>query len=363
MPVFSYIETLKESEQSSSFNCSLDQGSATATYILSGVTDPAVFDTVITDILGNVSVGEASPIMQRALPLQHPYLPFYAQSFSMKGYGSQLTTQTSENFPWFPQVQSWPLYDTYLITVNFTPRNYPVLPDLCTNTGVADNWTQFDGIPQNFTYYPEYERFCYPIIEPSADAVTVQVGQMAFNAVGLVENSKPFMGAPRKFLNNDSFKIRWMCVPMSYYTSTNSYLKRFKGTVNQLALSSYNLGDFEPGQLLYMGAHPTPFTPPWPNSDSVVNGVSTFERFCHIDLIFSFTTRTRGADPLNPPTNANLIAAHHNLQPYFGSGGDALSGGFLYASSTPTSGAHSYPLWPSAPHQLLFCNPDSSDAV
>lgn len=315
-------------------------------------------------MVGSVGQTPGFPGLARVLPLQHPFLPYYCNGISkMVGYGGTWQTITTTNFPWYPQVQSYPLYDTYKLQVNFGLRPYPVLPDnvlqQVTETWYPDDWA---NVGQDYTYIKEYERFTDIEITPSSDTVSVQLGQMAFNAVGLTENSKPFTSTPRIFLGNEMIKFTFYNVPMAWYTSDNSYFRRFKGRVNQNTFTSAALGNYAPGELLYLGCNLKKYTPPL-GSQFIFGDTLDYIKYCNIELLFSYTKRTLGAEPLFPPVNKNYVVGGHNLNPFFGSGNEPLSRSFLYTSTVRTGSADSAPYWLSFPMQILWSNPDSDTAI
>ena len=363
-----YYESTTGDQSPSTFGCTMESGRGNGTYYLTGVTDVSDIYTAITELLGDVQYTPGAGPLVRTLPRQHPFLPWYVAGISsMKGIGGNYQLINNPGTPFTSQFTSYALYSEYVINVDFQPRPYPIFDDVYI-TGTSQTWipeTSGGANTVNYTSYNEWERFTDIDADPSSDSVTVGVGQMAFNATGLANDAFRFTGMPKMFLNNEMLKLTWYCVPYRYYSSSNSYLRKFRGRVNQNAWNTLAFGYFGVGELLYLGCKPKKFTPPLGNNTVVLSqGVIDYAKFCNIEMTFLRTIRLLGATPLNAPTNGNYVAANHHLTPFFGSGTQALSHTFLYTSTVPTSGSSSAPLWLSGPiPECLFLDPDDGQQL
>lgn len=359
-----YLERTTGEESPFSFGCSLESGRASGLYLLSGVTDPSFIGTAIQELLGDVADTVQSGQLNRILPRAHPYLPWYVAGISsFRGVGGNFIQVTNTVNPLSPQLTQWCLYNQYHITVDFQPRMYPVFDNIYVQL-VPGSWFKDNGASQSFTFANEWERFTDIEIAPSPDSVTVQIGQMAFNAVGLPQDAKPFTAMPKMFLNNEMIKLTWYAVPMRYYTSDNSYLRRFRGRVNQNAWNTLTFGNYQPGELLYLGCNLKRYTPPLANQNVVLmQGLYDFSKYCNIEIMLLYTKRPLGASALNTPTNKNYVVGGHNLNPYFGAGNEALSQTFLYTSTVPSAGTGGAALWRSFPLEILWTDPDDSGHI
>src|SRR5581483_3263460 len=127
-----------------------------------------------------------------------------------------------------------------------------------------------------------------------------------------------FTAMPKMFLNNELIKLTWYQVPMRYYTSPNSYLRRFRGRVNQNAWNTTNFGNYAAGELLYLGCNLKRYTPPLANAVYVLQpGLDDFVKYCNLEIMLLYTKRPLGAGPLHAPGNDNYVVGGHNLNPYF----------------------------------------------
>jgi hypothetical protein len=349
----------------SSYSCALETGSASMLYYLDSVTDVSVLQEVNEEVLGTINLDPATNL-QRDVPLLHPWLPMYSTGIaSAQGMGGDMQIVSNVISPFISQPSRYVLPSFWKFNINFQLRPYPIYDDVVVDTPVEDTWVRDNGTTQDITYYPEYERFVQIQRQPAPDSVASQTGQLAFNATGLPDNSKPLNAMPRLYLNNAHIKMVWHCIPYRYYTSTNSYLQSFVGRVNQTPFVTNALGTFQSGSLLYLGCTPKPYRSPTQGVDFIqlVGLQDAWEMYMNVELDFLWTRRPLGETPSTTPTNDNYVVANHNLLPYLGQAGDPLSGSFLYASTCKTQDAGSIPLWKSCPLNLLFNDPDSPDAI
>lgn len=363
---FNYLERTTGDDSPFSIGFSMESGRSSILYYVNGIVSYQQIYNIVRELVGDVTTLPSYANLIRTLPVAHPLMPWYCNGVSsMKGVGGVFQQISNPFIPFKPEIQYWCLYNQYHISTDFGPRPYPVYSDQIIGDPIELTWFNSDGEEETFNYSREWERFVDIDIKPSSDTVSMQLGQMAFNCTGLPRNARPFMAQPKMFLNNEMLTLTWYCVPMSYYTSNNSYLRRFRGRVNQQIWATSSFGTYEPGELLYLGCTLKRFTPPLGNTTITFPGtnLTDFAKYVNIELSFSYTKRNPTEPARDVPTNRNYVVGGHNLQPYFGSGNDALSRTFLYASTVPTDGANSVPLWLSYPPHLLFTNPDFDNNV
>lgn len=348
------------------FNCSLEQGQASAMYYLSPVTNISTIYAATIEILGNINLAPSASGLIRQTPMLHPWLPFYAQSISTaQGMGGNMQIVPTNPSPFLVQPSAYVLPQTWHFNINFTQRKYPIYSNAQINIEQTGTYIDDANVTQEYPFYLEYERFVEINQIPDTSTVASQTGQMAFNASNF-GNAKVFNAMPRLYLNNARIKMIWHTVPYRYYTSTNSYLKGFVGRVNQQDWNTFALGFFPKGSLLYLGCSPKNYRAVTQgiNFVQLTQALDQWSLFCDFELDFLWTNRPRGANPqYPPPVQSGWVPFEHNLQPYLGKAGDPLSGTFLYASTCDVSKRGSTPLWRSYPAQCLFCDPDSADAA
>jgi len=343
------------------FGCTAEDGNASGTYLLQNVTSINDVYQAIYDLVGTVSLANNSLLnVQRQIPAAHPYLPsFFVQNIiSFKGRGGQFTQNINPINLNYPDIQYWNLWNNYEIVCNFKPRDFPIYNDSQLGSVQTSTWYNDLGTEVTYSYLPEWERFCNIEKSPRDDNVTMQFGQMTFNAMGITQDSRQFTAQPKLPLKNSNLTINWWNVPYTYVTSANSYLDRFLYRVNDQEFNTYNFGNYPAGSLLFTNYTTKIITPATNNANYVgsFNNLEYWPRYCNIQLQFLLTKRTLGAQPQTLPPQ--YTASGHNSLPYFGSSKDPLNNTFLYCNSYPTSAAYAAPLWKSYPTFLLWQNPD-----
>jgi hypothetical protein len=358
-----YAERTNGDQAPTTVQASMETGRAQELYLLEEVTSVDTLYDAIKELIGDVQTfPNTDGKLTRTLPRQHPFMPWFASDMSFRGVGGLYIPETNPYIPFSPRIDNWCLYNKYEFTVQFQPRPYPVVSDQYIGDAVDGDWFPFENggtTIENFKYWKEYERFVNLEEVPTSDTVTLQYGNLVFDAIGLPQDARPFVASMKQFLNNSMMKMTWWQVPYTYWTATNSYLKSFRGRVNQNELATHSMGTFPRGSLLYLGCNAKSYTPPLGNNQTTLPGtnIPDFTKYCNIEMQFLNTQRTRGADPLNPINNSNAVAQGHNLQPFLGTASDTLNATFLYAATSPTSGPNSFPLWKSCPMELLWTNP------
>lgn len=371
MPNYTYTEELGDLSPSSG-NFSNQSQTASGTYLFSNPT----FDQLrlsIIDLLGYTGTTPTDGRIKRTLPVRHPgWQWLFADSCSPQGVGSTFSTVTIAAGPYPATLPSMPLYASYHYRVNFSQRPYNVWQDndisLTDGTGY-----QKDGTSYTYKFANEWQRFTTFDMYPTNQFITAQQGQMVFRASGsggaVQPNLITFQDSPKLYLPDSILKVRWYQVPYRYLTSSNSYLTKFIGHINQTNFGPNNVdggyGPYLAGSLLYLGANPTAtYTPPIPDPGLLAfnkgNGFVR-SRLCDLELSFLYTARTIGTVTANTPdmsaVNANWIVAGHNLLPWL------TTRKYYYATTydpvSPSTNTKWFPSYNSFPFQLLFTDPDA----
>lgn len=309
--------------------------------------------------------------LNRQLPLADPLFGWaYASSFNnIEGIGSPVSKQ-----PALPSLAggidnslpAWTLFPNYQLDITCTTRPYPVLPDSSIIPSYVI-WVDIAGSTQQAQYYPEWRRFCSFTQKPMDDWIARQ-NLTAYYKTS--DNSEPgsstqpaqFMGQQRLLMPDYELILRWDGVPMRYLTSSNSYLNKFRGFVNQNPWSGPNemtqlpsqVGNtftYGAGSLLYDGCDIIDSYPPvvpfiWPG------GVADYGKLCDFALRFRWTTRVTQKAPTK---SGNTVWTGWNSLPYF-------PNGLFYAAYNKDLAGNIFPMFPSFPVELMFTDPDAPGA-
>lgn len=318
-----------------------------------------IIDTV-KGIVGWSDPNTVKGYIPRTLPAADPQLQsYYATRVSWSGMGSyqkafvaptletgaQTITQLGNN-----QI-NYALWQNYLFTVESSPRLYPIMADTALT---AQQGSYFDdsGAQQNFTYFQEWARFCDWDFLPIDDYVTQQRGGAYFKTgSGQLPNKAPFQGQPRMLLPNQVYRLLWTGVPLQYLTDPNSYLRKWRGRVNQNTWTGPGNFTFNPGELLYVGYKPTKYQPPitLTSANGVIVGID-YSKLVNIEINFLYTVRT-ATDLPAAPANKSYVQGGHNLLPYF------PTRNYYYTVFSPDNGTTEYPMYLSFPLERLFMDP------
>ena len=361
-----FYELVNDTGSASTAGCSLQGGKSVMTLGLD-VEELSDIQDGIDLLIGGTSVAIGDGRLSRTLPLANPMFPYqYVSTINtIRGIGSYQLVEADPDLETttLPKVA---LYETYLYTVEFTPRPYALLEDIDIDV-ITDGYYDADGNIHSYTYATEYYRYTVIDVMSKEEAITATQGMMVFRTQsgtqpGNGPNGNPppaqFGAQPRIFMPNQILKILWMQVPYRYITSPNSWISTLVGTINQLKIL-----DYLPGQLLFIGYTPKPYTPPVP--DLVVNefgagtGYST-ERLMDIELLFSLTSRVVTDAPVGLP-NKNTVAAFQNAFPWFGLQAGQKGRKFYFGSLAGHDNDPSFwaPVFSSMPHSVLFTDPDA----
>src|SRR5215831_9770497 len=332
---------------------------------------------IIKNVLGSTDypVNQGAPgRLARVLPLADPLYPWlYASNIqSIKGVGvaQQQQAQLNTNLATFP---GYGLFPNYEIICDCTYRPYPVSPDESITTYDL-TWIDSGNLSQTSHIYPEWNRFTDFDIIPQEEWIEQQRGQAYFQTGSGNEpgNGASALQSVRMLMPNDVLRLLWVGVPLRYILSSNSYLVRFRGKINQCswngpqapvltnAWSPRNPGGdpglYTAGSLLYTGYKPRIYQPVLPVTFTPFGSFIDYSRLCDIELYFLRTTRIPSDSPAQP-TNKNIVVDGWNCQPYL------PMKKFFYCYNTDLAATpNRYPLFYSFPVELLFQDPDAAGA-
>lgn len=335
---------------------------------------------IVKNVLGSTTYAvnqNAQGKLNRVLPLADPLYPWlYASEIqSVRGVGTpiQKPSQLNTNSASFA---AFALFNNYEITCDCTGRPYPVSPDeAITQQNVF--WYDTSNTEQHVTYYPEWLRFCDFDIIPQEEWLDQQRGTSYFETSDSSEPGANAQGTAqqsvRMLLPNSTLRLLWVGVPLRYILSTNSYLNKFRGFINQNAWNGPlgpviehplgasfpeadggKSGVFAPGTLLYVGFKPRIYMPVLPVTYNLFGSFIDYNRLCDIEMFFLYTTRVGQKLP-SQPTNKNIVVGGWNLLPYL------PKRQFFYAYNSDLAG-NKNPLFYSFPIELLFTDPDMDNA-
>ena len=326
---------------------------------------PSDLTNSLTDVLGAVDYNPSGTgKLTRTLPLADPFFPWaFASAIpALEGYGraTQVQADPALEAPPFPSVAYW---DRYRIAVESMSRPFPVSPDSRINSISDGKWFPETGggtTPVTFTYATEQMRYCTWDMQPEADYVTQQKGQMVFSSSDVFNNAS-LNAMPRGWLQTQRLVVTWYQVPLRLVTSANSFLVRFLGRVNQNpVVLPYGL-TCSPGQMLYLNFGIKPYTPPVQNVVALGTGynVVSTEKFVNIEMHFLYTNRSNISPPASAPTNKNFVyqGGHNCLV------GPDFQPRYAITTSNPPVYVPPYPnqpAWLSGPLEVLWTDPDST---
>lgn len=322
-----------------------------ATYLCGGVDNIDPKATEHTD-------GNAGKIRRR-MPKLHPFLKELSIAGITKiegeGDGEAANSMQALGVPSVTD-QFWH-YQTYNFTAEFKRRPYFLLPDELIKRN-RRTYTRPDGTDVDVYYAEEWRRFTTTTLAPTNDTVNATTGgQMKFRSTGPVDGFQ-YPGQVWVYMQNQILEMNWFLVPYRYFFKhggNKPYLTRFVNTVNQ-----FEIMGFDPGQLLFLGATPTPFLPQSTNVIKML-GIGVFEsqsQLCNVKMRWLATSRESSDVPAAGTAglaNKNNIANGHNLQPSF------TDRKFHYVTTEDVAAPLDDTKWrasfPSFPHELLFTDP------
>lgn len=345
------------------------------TNLIIGGTDPGPSTIALGAPGGAGSVVRRMPMCDPQLAGMYADVPA-VRIVNMEGYRSD-TYGLGPLLAVPPIVPTFALYNAVEFDVPFSPRPYALLP----NSRMVADYREFfdvDGTRKYLRYYPEWLRYLQILIDDVDSRIAFSNGsQMRFrvpSAIPAGADFSAFPGIPDMVVPDQKYVLRWYMVPLRYLRSSNSYLVKYKGHVNQWTWLDGKL----PGSMLYMGCKsvktytPPQFLPTQQPSEidgftNILNGSFYSEPLVDLELTFIYTARETYTSlddvPAAETPNRNWIAKGHNLLPH------PQSRKFFYAHQddgrgrTPPDYTGWVPYYRSIPHAILFQDPDVAGIV
>lgn len=300
--------------------------------------------------------------IKRTLPLAHPVFNWHYLLNVDNGQGVSFVQKEAANpgaYLEAPALNFFASYDKYELQASFAPRSYPLVRDeslpFFTLTYFQENGSSTSLSTPAFR---EYWRYLEWMTAPAAEYLTADKGQYKWAIPGggtggvtnPFDNTSAGTGQIRYLVPSATWKLIWHKVPYSYVLSSNSYLQRFLGHVNQTAFYR-----FSPGYALLQAVNVLRvYSPPFPGFFSYGgSSVVSQNKLCDVELVILEARRTPGTAVT--PTNGSHIAAGHNTAIY------APNGKAYYVENFRSGSAGSgKPIYPSIPFEILFQNPDAT---
>lgn len=326
-----------------------DGGRAVVKYLV----DESNLEQACVDLLGGAAIPERAGI-QRKLPAAHPQWQwlFCDRIANIEGLGfkQKVNSRAEEAIGIFVEaepIQYYARYKQYEITAEFSPRPYPVLLD----TSIPRKFIVYykdDGAAQNDFYASEWLRYVEIVEKPAAEYLTAVNGQLVFKmdvnpGWGDIKDKAVPGGQLRQLIQSVMLEVKWHQVPYSFLLSTNSYIDRCMGRVNQNAWNNYPAGSL----LLHSMTVDRVYTPPFPEWIPF-NGafVPSQQKMC--DLTFHMMKKNIAPKQAYTVTNNSHVPYGHNV--IF----NTQDTNWYYVENKVSG----LPLYPSFPFELLFTNPD-----
>lgn len=371
----------------------LSEGSSSAMKVTCVPDDPpgtATADDNLTALL-TTGLEDAVPSdshagLVRTLPVAHPrwFWHFLERVSNIQGVQFDQAVKvaddsdTSGALVEAPTLSQYGRYREYELDLLFQPRPYPVLDD----SSIHDrSLTYYDAANNQIKVKvrTEWERYTEIELRPAGEYLTCQLGQYAVNdsagppEAGGLDDVPIGRGEAKILVPSQHLLVRWYRVPYDYVLSSLSYFDAIQGHINQgIAF------DYPAGSLLFQGTTVLRvYTPFFPGVSAYTgNLVVSDRRLCDLELTFL----VKNVIPISAPnavTNRSYVQSGHNLVPYGARQGYYYNQsnkvetkalippnlGINAGSAVPllasiTGGAGKPPLYPSAPFELLFQNPD-----
>lgn len=360
MPLTSNIWDAFKLRQGSREPGSFRIGEGGGASVLTGTVESEDLATILTTGIESAYVDNTTGRLRRILPMAHPVFAWHYLQSVDNCVGVSFVQKTASNPGGYleaPALNYFSSYDKYELQATFTPRTYALVRDESippfTLTYSVPN--QSSTTTTSKACFREYWRYIEWVTAPAAEYLTADKGQYKWAAAGgagginsPVDNTSAGTGQIRYLLPSATWKIIWHKVPYSYLLSTNSYLMRYIGYVNQNAFYR-----FSPGYALLQAVNVLRvYSPPFPSFDNWTGAsVVSQNKLCDIELVILEARR----DPAIAvtPANTSHIAAGHNLALF------APNGKFYYVENFRAGSAGSgKPVYDSIPFELLFQNPD-----
>lgn len=315
-------------------------------------TSTAHWGDVIEYVLGSTdAVGTNKGKITRKLPIACPDHPHMVadQIEEIVGIGRPIKGVSTSALA-VPTLPAAAIYERYEMTVSFVPMRYPMLADDKIKVQSATAYDD-EGTPYDFKYCDEYSRFCEWWIEDGFEIIQAQFGSRHFvTGSESPPHKTPFPGSVIDRVPRPVVHFKWHRVPYRYVSSRDSWMRRFKGRINQ-----DDWGSWKAGELLYLDAKVHRYLPAIPTFYQ--NGSNTYSpllgALCDVEFLFELREWENADAPTM--TNASFIETRgHNLERWFMNPGKA----YLSVSGDPDNPPEWVPKYFSFPIARLFSDPD-----
>lgn len=342
--------------------------------------------------------------INRTLPIAHPRYPWlYASAVeSIQGNtyvrASDLSAQGTLPVPNLgftaPKLPTYAEYQDYEISVSFTGRTYPVLPNsyILESSKTPEHtlkyyWpdssgtSNYSNLLTNFeNVWPEWNRFTFTKIVPRSEYLTAEKNTMFFydpsGTIGTVNGMTPNIPGNIKLpYPSQTITVQWFNVPYRFVTGEGAYDAEGKPTTTtpiQIGLNTVNQYAFlgkPAGTLLFEGVNITSIgTRPFPEYVDTPPGSGKYSfrylRVCDLELNFVYRDPKPAVD-YGGILQGNNVLAGHNLLPNARNGqyyAGVMTAKQVNPSETdPSKYAPDFSKqctqYTSFPHQLLFTDP------
>ncbi len=414
------LQEITDSRSPSTVGFTQEGGRATVKYIVGELLLDRYCTYMVGGAVGYPSKGHNATFwpdysgIDRTLPLAHPRYPWlyaagiesiqgtsFVRASDLSASGSIPVPNTGMVAPKFP---TYAEYQDYELSVSFTGRTYPVLPNSYVEWGsqyqnLSYYWPDSSGT-SNYAYsdtpligiWPEWDRFTFTKVEPRSEYLTAEKNTMFFydptGGITKVNGTVPNIPGNIKLpYPSQLITVQWFNVPYHYVTGEGSYDHEGKPTTTtplQIGLNTVNQYPFlgKPrGTLLFEGVKVISIgTRPFPEYVELPpgSGKYTFRylRVCDLELNFVYRDPPAavkyGAYFATRPTlpgqtgllQGNNVLAGHNLLPN-ARNGKYYAGLLTSQVNDPGAAPIDYAVnlkkqctqFVSFPHQLLFTNP------
>lgn len=330
--------------------------------VLTGTIDTANLDTILQEGVESATANNTTGQIARTLPVAHPRWPWLFLKNVDNAVGVSFTEKQDadpEGTLEAPALPFWADYQKYIIQATFEPRPYILLQDQSMTKFDLSYYLENDNgavAPTVKSCWKEWWRYVEWIRQPAAEYLTADIGINTWStpggdgaAAGPLDKTSAGTGQIRVLQPAATWKINWYKVPYNYVLSDNSYFDKYLGHINQFAWGGFAVGAGLLQAVTVLRVYPSPF----PEFNAYAgHDVVAQDKLCDLEFMILEVRRTPSI--VVSPTNRSHIAAGHNCILY------AKNGLYYYLENFKVGGVAGTgkPIYPSAPFELLFQNPD-----
>ncbi len=310
---------------------------------------------VVEYVLGSTDVVATNGgKVKRVLPISAPDYPHMIADQIEEIQGIGVATKATATSPLgVPCLPATALYQKYEMTVSFVPMTFSIFKDdeLKLKDGSAFN---DDGSTYSFKYYDEYNRYCEWWVEDGFEVIQAQFGSRYFvTGSEAAPHLIPFPGSITDRVPRPVVHFCWKRIPYRYVASRNSWIRKYKGFINQDDFLSWKAGE-----LLYLDAKVTRYLPGIPTM-YLDEGTNTFRTHLGALCDVEFLWELREWETTDPPalTNGSQITVRgHNAERWFRAPGQAYLA--VSVGADPDDDSLWKTKYASRPFSRMFTDPD-----